>query len=141
LQLYRDKAGGRRPAPQFVYLAPDGGVGGVVLGNRGMSEWGKAEPAGTAGEGFVPKPDVAARLRDALGVLEAIEAGELVAGSPPHPGDRRRHDAGLAALSMLERDLGRLLSEVRAYEELTPSLQADEGPGRRSAATPRPRGD
>ena len=72
-----------------------------------------------AGKQFVPKPDVASRLRDALGLLDAIEQGELLAGVPSVPGDRRRHAAGAAILSVLTRDLESLLSEVLAYDELT----------------------
>ncbi|WP_374575488.1 hypothetical protein [Phenylobacterium sp.] len=67
---------------------------------------------------FVPKPEVAGRLQDALGLLEAIDQGELFAGLPDGPGDRRRHQAGLALLSTLARDLSRLLAEVRAHDEL-----------------------
>lgn len=71
------------------------------------------------GQQFVPKPDVASRLRDALGLLAAIEQGELLAGVPTEPGDRRRHDAGTAILSVLTRDLEHLLAEVMAHDELT----------------------
>lgn len=101
-----------------------------------MSDWGTTF-GGHAEPGFVPRPEVAARLRDALSLLEAIEHGELFAGTPNEAGDRRRHAAGLGALAVLQRDLERLLAEVRAYEELVPPLPS-EASGRRSASTPRP---
>jgi len=68
---------------------------------------------------FVPKPDVAGRLRDALGLLEAIDQGELLAGAPSDAAERARHEAGLAVLSVLGRELERLLAEVCAHDELT----------------------
>lgn len=102
-----------------------------------MADWGKAPAFGGHAEpGFVPRPDVVARLRDALSILDAIEHGELFAGAPSDVGDRRRHAAGLGALSVLQRELERLLAEVRAYEELVPPLPV-EAPGRRSAGAPR----
>lgn len=89
-----------------------------------------------ADQAFVPKPDVASRLRDAIGLLEAIDHGELLAGLPMEPGDRRRHDAALAVLATLNRDLERLLAEVRAHDELTAfsALEADSMGLRRTIA-------
>lgn len=81
---------------------------------------------GLADADFVPKPEVIARLRDAVGLLDAIEHGELFAGTPTDCGDRRRHAVGLSTLSVLRRELGQLLTEVRAYEELAPALTPDE---------------
>lgn len=81
---------------------------------------------GLADADFVPKPDVVARLRDAVCLLEAIEQGELFAGTPADAGDRRRHEVGLSTLAVLGRELGQLLTEVRAYEELAPALSPDE---------------
>ena len=80
----------------------------------------KAEAAAHRSQAvFVTRPDVAGRLQEALGVLEAISQGELLAGSPADPNDRARHEAGLATLAVLGRELERLLVEVRAYEEIS----------------------
>lgn len=68
---------------------------------------------------FVPKPDVIGRLRDALGLLDAVEHGELLVNCPADRSERARHEAGLAVLSVLHRDLERLLAEVCAHEDLT----------------------
>jgi hypothetical protein len=83
-----------------------------------MSKLGDHRLTADPGADFVPRPDIAGRLRDALGVLDAIEQGELFAAAPATNGDRRRHDAGVAALAVLGRDLERLLAEVRAYDDL-----------------------
>jgi hypothetical protein len=66
---------------------------------------------------FVPKPDVIGRLRDALGLLEALEHGELLVNCPADRSERARHEAGLAVLSVLHRDLECLLAEVCAHED------------------------
>jgi hypothetical protein len=68
---------------------------------------------------FLPRPDVAGRLREALALLQAIEAGELLAAAPVEAADRGRHEMGLAVLSVLGRELERLLSEVRAHDEMS----------------------
>jgi len=86
--------------------------------SKGRDESIAGAPGLRLSQTFVPKPDVAARLRDALGLLEAIEQGELLAFAPQEPSDRRRHEAGLAILATLNRELERLLAEVRVFEDV-----------------------
>jgi len=46
-----------------------------------------------------------ASLREALAILDAISFGELFAALPTGPGDRVRHQTGIALLDMLRERL------------------------------------
>jgi hypothetical protein len=45
------------------------------------------------------------RLREGLAILKAIEAGDLLAATPPNPADRERHQAAVLLLAVLEQVL------------------------------------
>jgi len=56
----------------------------------------------------------AQRLREALAIIDAINAGELLAALPTSSSDRHRHQAAVTLLDLLERTLRAALSNAPA---------------------------
>jgi len=54
-----------------------------------------------------------ASLREAVAILDAISFGELFAALPTSPGDRVRHQTGIALLDMLRERLKTTLNGPR----------------------------
>jgi hypothetical protein len=67
-----------------------------------MSE---SPPAPATGLACEVLEDAPARLREALAILEAIEAGELLSELPPGQDAARRHQRAVSLLAILRRDL------------------------------------
>lgn len=61
-----------------------------------------------------PLPEaIGAYVEEALALLDAVVAGELLTAAPTHPGDRERH---LAAVRLIELAHRRLAAAVEAGE-------------------------
>jgi hypothetical protein len=55
-----------------------------------------------------------ARLHEALAILEAIDAAEMLSSLPADPTARRAHQQAVSMLAVLRRDLGELRKELQA---------------------------
>jgi len=67
------------------------------------------------GEWAIPVTCVAAKhLHEALAIIDAINAGELLAALPASTSDRHRHEVAVALLGLLERTLHAALGDAPA---------------------------
>lgn len=65
----------------------------------------------------IPAPineDAVGRLREAIALLEAIDAGALLDALPPGPEDALRHQTGVSMLAVLRRELEGLACELQS---------------------------
>jgi hypothetical protein len=73
---------------------------------RPIGNWGSSAPVSDLIE------ETAGRLREAIAILEAIDAGELLCELPGGAEPARRHQSAVSLLAVLHRDLTALASEL-----------------------------
>ncbi len=54
--------------------------------------------------------DLQCGINDALAILDSIDEGELLSALPEHAEDRRRHQAAITLLTILEERLRRMVA-------------------------------
>ncbi len=75
---------------------------------------------------MIPETCVSARrIREALAIINSINAGELLAAMPASAGDRHRHQTAVSLLGLLERTLSGALKDIAAGAE--PCQAANKG--------------
>jgi hypothetical protein len=78
---------------------------------------------------MIPESCVSAKhLREALAIIDAINAGELLAALPASADDRHRHQTAVSLLGLLERTLRNALTEVPAKARPCQAAKKDTAP-------------
>jgi hypothetical protein len=82
-----------------------------------FTNWSSPTPAGDLIE------DAAARLREAIAILDAIDAGELLCELPDGAEAGRRHQSAVSLLAVLHRDLSALACELESASHVQDLMQ------------------
>jgi hypothetical protein len=78
---------------------------------------------------MIPETCVSAKhLREALAIIDAINAGELLAALPASTNERHRHQTAVSLLGLLERTLRAALSEVPAQADPCQAVDKNTAP-------------
>ncbi|MGC9953053.1 MAG: hypothetical protein ABSD21_02090 [Rhizomicrobium sp.] len=78
---------------------------------------------------MIPETCVSAKhLREALAIIDAINAGELLAALPASANDCHRHQTAVSLLALLERALRAALTEVPAQAHPCHAANKDTTP-------------
>ena len=69
----------------------------------------------------------AKHIREALSIIDAINAGELLGALPAAKADRHRHQTAVSLLGILEKSLRNALTDVPAVERPCRAAGAEAG--------------
>ena len=78
---------------------------------------------------MIPETCVSAKhIREALAIIDAINAGELLAALPASVNDRHRHQTAVSLLGLLEKTLRNALAAVPAQAHPCQTANKDTAP-------------
>jgi hypothetical protein len=78
---------------------------------------------------MIPETCVSAKhIREALAIIDAINAGELLAALPASEGDHHRHQTAVSLLGLLERTLRNALAAVPVQAHPCQAAKKDTAP-------------